>query len=480
MQILSGFARLVRRLLKPLGYALAIVLPPLLAFVISFGSVAAQNPFQQPPAFEGPLPAPPAHDPAKRTALIVAGNTATESSDLLGPYQVLAASGAFNVYVVAPERRLTPLVPQPHCCGALDLVPHYSFDEYERAVGATPDLVVVPYIPRASQEDAAVLSWLRERPGEQTVVLSICGGAQMVAQAGLLAGRQATSHQTILPILEQSHPEVSWVRGLRYVEDGRFISSAGVTSGVDATLYTLQRFLGRPAALETAQRVGYPHTQFLDDRTWLEQTDSLLEPELAASWPTVYRWDDTKIGLVLSGGVGEIELASIIDTYPRALTSDVYTIAPERAIVRTRHGLDLLPRFDLASAPRLDRVLLPGQPDPAVAGAVERWAGANGGPAVERIHQAGGYPYDLTFADLARQETRPVAAVAARWLEYPIAQQALPGSDWPLGLVLRPVGLGLLGLAAALGLPRLLQFRRPRSAQAGEHGAGGRLLPDAR
>jgi transcriptional regulator GlxA family with amidase domain len=58
----------------------------------------------------------------------------------------------------------------------------------------------------------------------------------------------------------------NWVAGVRYVDDGRFISSAGVTSGVDVSLDTVQRFLGRDAALETAQRVGYPHTELLDDR----------------------------------------------------------------------------------------------------------------------------------------------------------------------------------------------------------------------
>ena len=117
--------------------------------VASVAGVAAQNPFGRPPALDEPLPPAPAHDPAKRTAVIVAGNAATEVSDLLGPYEALAASGRFNVYVVAPERRLAPLlpVPVPHCCATVDLVPHYSFAEYDRAVGVAPDLIVVPYIP---------------------------------------------------------------------------------------------------------------------------------------------------------------------------------------------------------------------------------------------------------------------------------------------------------------------------------------------
>ncbi len=470
-QTLLLVARLPRRLLKPLGYALAFLLPPLIVVVIAQGAIIVRAQSQpRPPAFDQPLPAPPAHDPAKRTAVIVAGNAATESSDLLGPYEVLAASGAFNVYLVAPERRLTPLVPQPHCCGPLDVVPHYSFADYDRVIGAAPDLVVVPFIPFTDTVDAEVLPWLLAQPGEQTVILSICGGAKMVADAGLLAGRQATSHATNLPILARTHPEVTWVHGVRYVDDGRFISSAGVTSGIDATLHTLERFLGRDAAEDTAARVGYPYTRFLDDPTWPVPDDGLLArpgPLDVAVWPNAFRWHRTQIGVALYSGVREIELASIVDAYPRSTAADVHTIAPERTFVRTRHGLDLLPRFDLASAPALDRVLLPGRPDAAVAAPVERWAATHVGQGAERIHEAGGYPYYVTFRDLARQETRLIAASAARWLEYPIAPDAWEGRDWSPALVLRAVALGALGVILFLGVRRLGAARAAASPAPG-------------
>ena len=83
----------------------------------------------------------------------------------------------------------------------------------------------------------------------------------MVADAGLLAGRTVTSHHVTLPEVRQRHPEVNRVSGRRYVDDGRIISSAGVTSGVDATLYTIGRFFGRPAAGETALRLGVVLTE---------------------------------------------------------------------------------------------------------------------------------------------------------------------------------------------------------------------------
>ncbi len=445
-------ARGIRMMLLLLISAVAFALP--LAYVVRSAperaglaptTALAQQQLQL-GTVDGPLPAPPAHDPTKRTALIVAGNMATESSDLLGPYEMLATSGAFNVYVIAPERKLTPLIPVPHCCAPLDFMPHYSFAEYDQLIGTTPDLVVVPYIPFAAPggPDEAVLTWLRERPSAETVILSICGGAQMVADAGILAGHQATSHHITLQIVEQTHPEVHWVRGLRYVDDGRFISSAGVTSGIDATLYMLQRFLGRDAALATAQRVGYVHTQYLDDPTWVVPAD-----DPTAVLANAFRWDRTQIGVVLYPGVREVELASIVDTYPRSTVMDVNAMAPTREFVRTRNGLDLLPRFDLASAPRLDRVLIPGQADASVVATTGEWAGARG-YSVEQIHAGGGYPYDVIYGDLARQQTPRIARYAARWIEYPVAGLALDGPNWQPQLLLRAGALGMLSVGVVL------------------------------
>src|SRR6185437_2610509 len=103
------------------------------------------------------------------------------------------------------------------------------------------DLLVVPYIPNSETSDAAVLQWIGAKAESGTTVLSICAGAKVVADAGVLAGQSATTHFDTLPTVERTHPEVRWLRGLRYVDSGQFISSAGVTSGVDATLYTLGR-----------------------------------------------------------------------------------------------------------------------------------------------------------------------------------------------------------------------------------------------
>lgn len=162
-----------------------------------------------------------AHDPGKPTAAVVVGNRGANVSDALAPYDVLATTGAFNVYTVAPQRRPLPLL------GGLDLVPDLDFAQLrERLGGAAPDVTVVPEMPE-SDGDAAVTAWLRDTASDG-LVLSVCTGARLVADAGLLGGRDATSHWYRLDGLEQRHPEVNWQRGTRYVDDGDVITTGGL------------------------------------------------------------------------------------------------------------------------------------------------------------------------------------------------------------------------------------------------------------
>jgi hypothetical protein len=85
-----------------------------------------------PPPYTGALPTPPAHNAGKRNAVVIAANSGTEGSDFLAPYAVLGTSGAFNLYAVAPERRITHLFPGGTLVRGVDVVPHYSFAEYDR------------------------------------------------------------------------------------------------------------------------------------------------------------------------------------------------------------------------------------------------------------------------------------------------------------------------------------------------------------
>lgn len=397
-------------------------------------------------ALAGPVPA---HDPGKPTAVIVVGDRGANVSDALAPYDVLATSGAFNVYTVAPRRRALPLL------GGLDLVPDLSFAELAgRLGGAAPDVTVVPEMP-ASDGDAAVTSWLRET-ASGGLVLGVCTGARLVADAGLLTGRDATSHWFRLAGLETRHPEVRWQRGTRYVDDGDVITTGGLLSSVDGTLRAIERLRGPDVAARAADAVGWP--SYSPGRPAPLPVSRLSPTDAAVHLLNVgFRADTTTVGVALSDGVGELELASAFAPYGEARSARTLAVAAGGGVVRSRHGLAFVPRADLRdAADRVDRVVVPGRQ-----AARQRSLGAAGVP-VAYLHSGPGFAFDAALADMAVATDARTARWAGKILEYPATGLPLGGDAWPWGPVLRVLALGAAGAAAALGVATLVRRRRNR------------------
>jgi putative intracellular protease/amidase len=450
-------------------YLLAFLVPPLLVSVVGVKAAESARYEASPVATNGSSGmslAPPEHDPDKPTAVVLLSNQGSEVTDVLAPYEVLSEAGAFNVYAAAPEREAVPL------SGGLDVLPQLSLAELDRRLGGQhPDVIVVPAMwDVGSPEHRPVAEWLKEHAEGSGTVVSVCNGAEVLAEAGLLAGRRATSNWARINVWERRYPNTEWVRGLRYVEDGNVLTAAGVTSGVSATLHVLRGYVGEEAATGLARKIGY-----LDQR--LGEEPRIPADRLTASdralyvlW-AAYGWDKPEIGVVLTGGTSEIELASVFDVYPGPVfTSNTTSLAPEgpRSPVRSEHGLYFIPRSDLGSAPPLDRVLVPGRSAlSALDPQVSSWAQENGlEPEYIHVDAPAGFPFDATLSDLAERENAPVARFMARLLEYPIGHLGLAEGGWPFAYLLRPLAVGLLGLALAVLGDRLLgpatkRFRHP-------------------
>jgi putative intracellular protease/amidase len=449
------------------AYLLTIVLVPFLAGAIGMGirlgtSIRIDT---NPPPYTGALPTPPVHNALKPTAVVIAANSGTEGSDFLAPYAVLGTSGAFNLYAVAPERRITHLFPGGTLVRGVDVVPHYSFAEYDSAIGSAPDLIVIPFLPyKQAPEYQTIMQWIRAHAGPRTILLSICAGAENLADTGLLDGRSATTHHNSFALIAQAHPDVKLVRGVRYVEDGNIISSAGITAGVDATLFTLQRMLGRDVARDVARQIDYPYTRFLDDPTYTPPANGLATgPSLATLFLSGYRLGTSHLGVALYPGISELALASVADTYPHQGTLTVDTVAPSRTVVLSEHGLALIPRWSFADAPRLDRFILPGRDSSAdTTAAFERWAEARYQLPVERVHESGGYVYDVTFDDMAGRAGRIVANETIYFLEYPLGRVQIAAPLYSLDLTMRILVWALLGLGLAVLIDRRRTARKQR------------------
>lgn len=434
---------LLKRLALVLAALVAVLLVPAVGATISvlsaFGALYAPGPQRAVPA------APPLlYDPAKPTAVVVVGNEGAVVSDVLAPYEILADTGRFNVYTVTPKREPKPLT------GGLDLVPDLSFDDLAARLGPkAPDLVVVPALPDVGEPSTEpVKAWLRAQAAHGSKLLSVCNGAGVLASAGLLDGRPATAHWLKVGTWADEYPAVHWVRGQRFVDDGDVVTTAGILSGIDGTLHWVERLAGKQVAADAATTIRWRHYG-----TTVPVTPAAGMPDPVALVNGGFRWSPDDIGVLLTNGVGEIELASVFDTQGQSLTSRTLAVTTDGAPIRSRHGLTFVPRADLAGAATgLDRLLVPGG-----ARGVPLPAGA---PAAEYVHDRPGFAYDTAVSALARSTDVATARWTAKALELPTDGVELEGRAWPWLPTALPIALVVLGAAAVTAVVRLRNRRQ--------------------
>ncbi|MFF5970877.1 DJ-1/PfpI family protein [Streptomyces sp. NPDC012769] len=160
--------------------------------------------------------------------------------DAIGPYELLGRLPGAEVVFVAKEPG--PVMGDQ---GNLALVAEKALGDVPR-----PDIVLVPGGPgsRDAMHDPEILAWLRAADAASTWTTSVCTGSLVLGGAGLLKGRRATSHWLALDDLVPLGAEPT---GERVVLDGKYVTAAGVSSGIDMALH----LIGRIAGDETAQTI---------------------------------------------------------------------------------------------------------------------------------------------------------------------------------------------------------------------------------
>ncbi|MFI6306107.1 DJ-1/PfpI family protein [Amycolatopsis thailandensis] len=437
------FARVT---LTVLAFTVAALALPLALGGITLGA-SFENRYTARTDGSSPRPVPRAHDPAKPTAVIVVGNQGAVVSDTLAPYEILAASGAFNVYTVAPEARPVTLT------GGLDLIPDLGFADLDRLLSSTaPEVVVVPALPDLGEPTTRpVTDWLKRQSSKGALLMSVCNGSGVLASAGLLDGRKATAHWIRIGAFDDEFPTVDWIRGTRYVDDGTIVTTAGILSGIDGALRVTERFAGTEIARKTAETIGWTHYSPGSSPTMAQNTFEAADT--VVGFNTAFKWDKPMLGILLTTGIRELELAAVFDTYGQSLAVETTAVGLDGSPIRSRHGLTFAPRGTPAAGD-LDRLIVPGA-DAAARHAADRYSAFS--PVY--LHSTPGFPFDAVLEDLARTTDAATTRWTARTLEYRPDHLALGGEAWPWKIALRPFGLAVLGLLAAFGIRALYRRR---------------------
>jgi transcriptional regulator GlxA family with amidase domain len=181
------------------------------------------------------------------------------SSTAIGPMEVFRHAGSlwniltgstlapsFHVITASADGR--PV----NCDGEIQIRPNVALKD----VGKT-DLIFVPTtglsVDDVVERNAAIVPWLKRRSAKDVSIASVCSGVGLVAAAGLLDGKRATTHWGLAERFREKYPKVKWMPELMVTEDHGFYCGGGVNASLDLSIYLVERFCGHEIAVQTAK-----------------------------------------------------------------------------------------------------------------------------------------------------------------------------------------------------------------------------------
>ena len=260
--------------------------------------------------------APKAEPPAKKVAILVFDGV--EIIDFTGPYEVFGAAG-FDVYTVSEKKQ--PIV----TAMGLTVTAKYALSD-----APEPDVVVVPGGDvHLARESATTLKWIKDESARAPRTMSVCNGAFILASAGMLDGLTVTTTAGQIDRLAAAFPKTKVVRDRRFVDNGKIVTTAGLSSGIDGALHVVDAMLGHGAAQRVALGIeydwrpdaGYARAALADRFIPDVDLDSLGHFDVASTQGGTDRWEMTV------AGTSERTAAQIAERFEQAFVAAKWTKA---------------------------------------------------------------------------------------------------------------------------------------------------------
>jgi len=187
-----------------------------------------------------------------------------EALDLAGPYEVfttasrmhsrMAPSGAAPLFeVVCVARTAEPV----RLRAGLRILPDFTLVDAPSA-----DVLIVPGgVVDGPMASSDTVDWIARASRDAKLTASVCTGAFLLAQAGVLVDQRVTTHWEDLADLKARFPALAVLDGVRWVDEGQILTSAGITAGIDMSLHLVARLAGDDLALRTARQMDFAWTK---------------------------------------------------------------------------------------------------------------------------------------------------------------------------------------------------------------------------
>jgi putative intracellular protease/amidase len=276
----------------------------------------------------------PALDPGKKIVFIIAGNDGTEMFDLMAPFYLFNATEKANVYVIAEKKAPVLLF------NSLFILPHYSFREID-SLNINPDVIVIPNqtMNLKHLQKPVVVNWIRSKYTGRNIILSVCDGSATAAATGIYDGKPITTHATDFNELKNQYPGPNWVKDIKVTQAGNLYSTAGVSNAVEGRLMVIKNMFGENEMQKILGVIKYPNrTIDLSHKSNVVNTGAIAR----IATKVIFR-KNYKVGVLLTDGINEFELASILDTYARTFPKSLNSFSINSAMVKSKYGLTLFP-----------------------------------------------------------------------------------------------------------------------------------------
>ena len=186
-----------------------------------------------------------------------------EVLDFAGPFEVFStasrvklrldqdADEPFRVFTISETGQ------NIHARGGLEVKPNYHFNNHPNI-----NLLIIPggvVTEEINKED--VIEWIINKSTMPGIVASVCTGAFLLAKAGLLSCKSATTHWEDITDFKSMFPDLNVIENKRWIDEGQIVTSAGISTGIDMSLHLVSRFEGDDLAVKTAKQMEFDWTK---------------------------------------------------------------------------------------------------------------------------------------------------------------------------------------------------------------------------